>query len=180
MKPALFTILALLTVSHALRADRPIVETLTETKTISFDVIDISLRLPTGTELVGPNHAGEPMNYVFPWVRIPLHGRIDVAYAPKDSAGKTFLERVNEACRLFLARIETMSPEGNINVSEIGGVQFARAAFKGGGRVSVVRYYFLTDDQQLAFFHLWGGVPSVKQLEEIIKSTTKNRTNRSS
>jgi hypothetical protein len=174
MKPTLLAGLVFLVLSHALHAERPVIETLPESKTVSFPEIQISLQLPSGAELIGPDPSDEPVNYIFPWMRIPRHGGIDLAYFPKGSDGSNFLGRVSEACRSYLDRIKTIQQEGEINIVEIRGIQFARVAFKGERTYNIIRYYFLTTDHRLAFFHLWSGLPSMDELEDIMRTAKYN------
>lgn len=155
MKPnSLFTtfILSMLVTLQLHAEPRPVTGK-TEGDKVEIKTLAITLQPPAGTTLYGPRAQNEHANYAFPWLRTP-QGFIDLATVP-NAEGNTLREKLASWTKL-----NKQSPQPWTVTSLVGikhnGIAITRIGLYQKKDYPVVRYFFLTEDNTLAYLHLHG------------------------
>ena len=155
MKAAI-TLPALLCISIIASAEvaRPILKRLAQPELVPYPAFGFELLLPTNTELVGKRIDQDADNYVFPWIRTQ-YWNVDFAYEyhqPKGSLDDRVLRVVTDMAK----RQTPIRAHGKIEGRTFGGIRFDRVPCEGSRGYKIMRYYFITPDDQLAYFHVHG------------------------
>lgn len=158
-------VIVLLCASTFSRAEdaRPILKTLDQPELVSYPEFGFAMVIPAGSKLIGKRATKEPGNYVFPWIRSQYWG-IDFAFEPFQSKG-TLSDRVLKMVNDMARREKKIWRFGKMEGCEYGGIQFVQVPcmksedwypamrYEDNGGFKIVRYYFITPDDKLAFIH---------------------------
>lgn len=166
MKSRFLLVIAVLAALSSWSEGRPAIGSASNER-VAFDEMGISLLVPADTDLLGPGRK-EPVNYTWPWLATK-HGKIEVAIA-SPAIGNTLSEKIAHYLEHVSGKTSITTSE--IATRQIGGMEIARAVCAGERNFPIVRYYLLTPDDRLAFFHLhsWDDLDA---LESVVLSMQK-------
>lgn len=142
---------------------------------VKYPDLGVTLFVPADTTLLGQLER-DAVNYQWPWLRT-MHGDIDVA-TEKNPKGTSLKEMA--MAHLSNSRVNWKITEfDEVKINGIPAVRVAiheEAERKPGQRrrppYPIIRYYFLTDSEMLAYFHLHGWRDRA-ELEGIVKTMKK-------
>ena len=143
------------------------VKTLLSSEKVGYPLLAISINAPAGTELLEGRQGVEPINYVFPWLRMP-DGSVDLAFESSRGSHLTVNNQVTQSLKRL--NEQGISQTGVSKQLKVAGIPMIRVPLEGRHHYPIVRYYFLTSQGKLAYLHLHSS-SNFQKLEDLLRSS---------